>query len=188
MVLPAYLCFVYFPFLAPHCVVWALWGQWLSCLYISVSHIVCKSVCMEWGIQWSQWMFSVWAYQMASGWGSLRKTFPEEVTFVKKSFEAVPCLGWMEVSDEAGVLDVISHDKCILTTNYRDCFLSTADFPLFSFHPWIGCSFLLFSPHTLFPVSPKAVCRVENNIFASYFISLSQDIFKNSTHCGEFTY
>lgn len=89
----------------------------------------------------------------------------------------------MEVSDEIEVLDVISHDKCILTTNYRDCFLSTADFPLFSFHPWAGCSFLLFSPRTLFPVSPKAAHRVENNIFSSYLIFFSKDILENS-HCA----
>lgn len=81
----------------------------------------------------------------------------------------------MDVSAETEALEVIEHDKCILTTNYWDCFSSTADFPFFfSFHLWTGCSFLLFSPHTLFPLSSKAARRVENNIFLFHFF-----LFKN---------
>lgn len=81
----------------------------------------------------------------------------------------------MDVSDEAEVLEVIRQDKCILTTNYWDCFSSTADFPFFFlFILEQAARFSSSHPTHYFLFLPKLLTGWK--ITSSYFIFLSKDI------------
>lgn len=81
----------------------------------------------------------------------------------------------MDVSAETEVLEVIEHDKCILTTNYWDCFSSTADFPFFFLFIFEQAAHFSSShPTHYFLFLPKLLA--EWKITSSYFIFF---LFKN---------